>query len=57
VLRRLVKGRLAFKPRGNHYEFEGTGTLRPLLAGVIQNLAPPSGNVDSYLDVPLSRKT
>ena len=31
VLRRLIKGRLRFEPQGDHYVFQGTGTLRPLL--------------------------
>ena len=31
VLRRLVKGRLRFEPKGDHYVFSGTGTMRPVL--------------------------
>ena len=33
ALRRLVKGRLTFTPCGDHYEFSGIGTVKPLLAG------------------------
>ena len=44
VLRRLIKGRLRFEPQGDHYVFQGTGTLRPLLgAELIQKWASPRG--------------
>jgi hypothetical protein len=36
ILRRLIKGRLTFTPCGDHYEFSGTGTIKPLIGGVIQ---------------------
>ncbi len=40
VLRRLVKGRLTFTPTADgHYKFCGVGTVQPVLAGVVQNLA------------------
>jgi hypothetical protein len=42
VLRRLVKGRLTFTPRGDHYEFSGTGTFKPVLTGIVRNLASPT---------------
>jgi len=43
VLRRLVVGRLTFTPnRHGYYTFQGRGTVRPLLAGVVRNLASPS---------------
>ena len=44
AIRRLVKGRLTMAPQADKsYEFSGIGTVRPLLAGVIQNLASPQG--------------
>lgn len=44
ILRRLIKGRLTFTPEaGGHYSFAGVGTVRPLLAGVVRNLASPTG--------------
>ena len=43
VLRRLIVGRLTPDRRG-YYTFEGRGTVRPLPAGVVRNLAslPPA---------------
>ena len=43
VLRRFIVGRLTPNRRG-YYTFEGRGTVRPLLAGVVRNLAslPPA---------------
>ena len=38
ALRRLVKGRLVFTPCGDHYEFSGIGTIKPLLGGLIPKL-------------------
>ena len=50
VLRRLVKGRLTFTPMADgHYKFCGVGTVQPLLAGVVQNLASPTGMKDFYM--------
>jgi hypothetical protein len=43
ILRRLVKGRLTFMPRADHYEFTGIGTVRPVIAGLVQNVASPTG--------------
>ncbi|HYN07173.1 MAG TPA: recombinase family protein [Vicinamibacterales bacterium] len=44
ALRRLVVGRLTFTPHpAGHYTFNGTGTVRPLLSGVVRNLASPTG--------------
>jgi hypothetical protein len=44
VLRRLVVGRLTFTPREDgFYAFTGKGTVRPLLGGVIRNVASPTG--------------
>jgi hypothetical protein len=44
VLRRLIVGRLTFTPQpGGYYTFSGCGTVEPLLAGVIRNLASPTG--------------
>jgi DNA invertase Pin-like site-specific DNA recombinase len=44
ILRRLVVGKLTFTPKLNgDYEFAGRGTVRPLLSGVIRNLASPMG--------------
>jgi site-specific DNA recombinase len=48
ILRRLIVGKLTFTPKLNgDYEFAGRGTVRPLLSGVIRNLAsqdPPTWN-------------
>ena len=42
VLRRLIVGRLTFVPtEGDYYTFSGTGTVRPLLSGVVRNWASP----------------
>lgn len=38
ALRRLVKGRLMFTPRGDHYQFSGIGTVKPLLGGRIPKI-------------------
>ncbi len=44
ILRRLIVGKLTFIPKLNgDYEFVGRGTVRPLLAGVVQKLASPTG--------------
>ena len=44
ILRRLVKGRLTFTPQADgSYTFEGTGTVRPLLAGAIRKGSVPDG--------------
>lgn len=44
ILRRLIVGRLTFTPKkAGYYTFEGKGTLRPLLEGVVHNLASPTG--------------
>ena len=44
VLRRLVKGRLTFTPTSNGtYKFCGVGTVQPVLARVVQNMASPTG--------------
>ena len=44
VVRRLVKGRLTMMPQtSGFYSFSGIGTVRPLLVGVIRNLASPPG--------------
>jgi site-specific DNA recombinase len=47
VLRRLVRGRLTMTPvrekRGGFYRFEGIGTVRPLLSGLVPKLASPKG--------------
>jgi hypothetical protein len=49
ILRRLVKGRLTFIPREDHYEFTGTCTIRPLIAGLVQDLASPTGFASTHL--------
>jgi site-specific DNA recombinase len=43
ALRRLIDGRLTFTPTGEYYAFRATGTIAPLLAGVVQKLASPPG--------------
>ncbi len=43
VLRRLIQGRLQFVPKDGYYEFRGIGTVRPLIAGVVQKLVHPGG--------------
>jgi hypothetical protein len=45
MLRRLIVGQLEMTPhkRGRYYTFAGTGTVRPLLAGVVQMMASPPG--------------
>jgi hypothetical protein len=44
VLRRLIKGRLVFTPdEAGYYTFTGVGTVKPLLAGAVRNLASPTG--------------
>ena len=46
TLRRLVVGRLTFTPREDgYYTFSGTGTIQPLLSGVVRKLASPTGIV------------
>jgi hypothetical protein len=51
IVRRLVKGRLTMEPQAaGYYTFSGTGTVRPLLSGVIRNLASPPSHGD-YRDV------
>lgn len=42
-LRRLIDGRLAFTPRDGYYEFSGTGTVEPVLGGLVQKLVSPRG--------------
>jgi hypothetical protein len=34
--------------RRPYYSFAGTGTVRPLLAGVVRNLASPEGSADGW---------
>jgi hypothetical protein len=42
IVRRLVKGRLTMIPQeAGYYTFTGTGTVQPLLSGVIRKLASP----------------
>lgn len=49
ILRRLIVGRLRFAPQdGGHYTFSGTGTVRPLLSGVIRNLVLHFINTMTY---------
>jgi hypothetical protein len=49
VLRRLVKGRLVFTPQeGGFYKFSGTGTVEPLLVGVVRKLASPGEKASLY---------
>ncbi len=46
VLKRLIEGRLTFTPREDYYEFHGTGTIQPLISGVVQvvqDVASPTG--------------
>jgi hypothetical protein len=43
ALRRLIEGRLTFTPLSDHYGFRGTGTIKPVLAGLVQKLASPHG--------------
>jgi hypothetical protein len=35
--------RVTFTPREDYYEFTGTGTMQPLIAGLVQKLASPTG--------------
>jgi hypothetical protein len=50
----LIDGRLTLKPMREEncefYEFEGTGTVEPILAGVLlpHNLASPTGTVNRW---------
>jgi hypothetical protein len=48
ILRRLVVGRLTFTPHPDGYLFTGTGTLKPMLGGLVQKGASPTGRVDLY---------
>jgi hypothetical protein len=41
ILRRLLVGRLTFTPHGDAYLFHGTGTVQPMLNGLVQNLVRP----------------
>jgi hypothetical protein len=44
LLRRLVRGRLTFASQADGtYQFTGKGTVEPVLAGVIPNVASPKG--------------
>ena len=53
LLRRLVRGRLTFAPQADGtYQFTGKGTVEPVLAGVIPNVASPAGTADTYAGVP-----
>jgi hypothetical protein len=45
ALQRLVAGRLTFTPQEDFYAFQGTGTIQPIIAGVVQKLASPPGFV------------
>jgi len=52
LLRRLVRGRLRFLPqRDGTYKFTGKGTVEPVLAGVIPNVASPTGFGIDYQQV------
>jgi hypothetical protein len=48
ALRRLINGRLTFTPRDGFYEFQGVGTVEPVLGGLVQKLVSPRGFVDLY---------
>ncbi len=49
VLRRLIVGRLNFVPtEDGYYTFSGTGTVQPLLSGVVRNWASPTGRTETY---------
>jgi hypothetical protein len=43
ALKRLIDGRVRFTPQNDFYEFCGKGTIEPVLAGVVQNLASLTG--------------
>src|SRR5262249_17035308 len=44
VLRRLIKDRLTFTPTDDgYYMFTGTGSVQPVLSGVVRMLASPAG--------------
>ncbi len=43
MLKPLIEGRLTFTPREDYYEFDGTGTIQPLISGLVQNVASPTG--------------
>ena len=52
-LRRLIEGRLKFTPTGDFYSFLGTGTMRPVLAGVqeVASQSTPDWNqIASFLE-------
>ena len=49
VLRRLIVGRLTFAPtEDGYYTFSGTGTVQPLLGGVVRKWVSPTGPVRSW---------
>jgi len=49
VLKRLLSGKLAFIPQADgSYRFKGTGTVQPVIGGLIQNVASPTGGRDTY---------
>ena len=43
IPKRLVVGRLTFTPHPDGYLFTGTGTLKPMLGGLVQKGASPTG--------------
>ena len=45
---RLIDDRLTFTPRDERFEFQGVGTVEPVLGGLVQKLASPRGLVDLY---------
>lgn len=48
VLRRLIVGKLTFTPHPDgYYTFSGRGTVQPVIAGAIRNLASPTGIVET----------
>ncbi len=43
ALGRLIDGKLTVRPEGEHYAFEGVGTVKPLLSGVVHKVVSPRG--------------
>jgi hypothetical protein len=48
VIGRLIVGRITFEPRGDAYVYRATGTVQPMLAGLVHSMASPTGHLDLY---------